>query len=102
VTVLGPRSVELLRTCSALDLRERSVPNLRCAQTSLARVHAVVARNDVGTLPAYALLFSRDYAEFVWEWLIEMGHEFGVQPIGISALEQLHRELAAPAGEAVR
>ena len=38
----------------------------------------------------------------VWEWLLEMGHQLGVQPIGISALEQLHRELAAPAGGAAR
>ncbi len=88
--VVGPRARALFRTCTSLDLRERTFPNLACAQASMARVHTLIVRDDLADgLLAYRLFFSRDYAEFVWEWLTEMGHEHGLIPFGQAALRLL-------------
>jgi len=97
--VVGPRARDLLSRCTALDLRPPELPNRRCAQAALARVHALVVRDDLGDLPAFQVHVARDYAAFVWEWLLEVGHAFGAVPCGLGALERLRATAAegAPA-----
>jgi sarcosine oxidase subunit alpha len=102
VRLAGPRARDLLRKCTSLDVRERELPNLRCAQAGLARVQALVVRDDLGDLLSFLVVFSRDYAAFVWEWLIEVGHEFGVAPFGLAALELLRPTSGAATAAAAR
>ncbi len=97
VLIAGPRARELLRRCTALDLRDAQLPDHRCAQTALARVQALVARDDLGRLPAYWCFVSRDYAQFVWDWLLEAGHDLDVAPVGLAALRALEAA-AVPIG----
>lgn len=83
--VVGPRARDLLRLCTALDVRETQFPNQALAETSLARVHALVVRDDLGGLSAFSIFFDRDYAEFVWDWLFHAGHDLGIVPLGLAA-----------------
>ena len=84
----GPRSREVLSKLTSLNLSERGLGNLTCAQANLAHVHALVLRKDMKGLPAYHVLVSREYGESAWESVLHAGHEFGITPFGLQA-EQL-------------
>lgn len=78
--LVGPRSREVLSKLTSLNFADVS-----CAQTSVAKVHAIVTRWDVGELRGYQILVTRDYAEFVWDAVMEAGAEFGIVPFGMAA-----------------
>jgi len=86
----GPRSREVLNKLTSLNVSSASLPNLSCAQASVAHAHAIVMRDDIGSMHAFYLLISREYAESVWESIIHAGHEFHLCPIGLTALQSLH------------
>lgn len=88
----GPRAPELLPKLFALDLAPRAFPNLAVAQAPLAKVRAVVVRDDSGPLPGYLMLVPRDLAEYIWQAICEAGHEIGLAPIGTAALARLGPE----------
>jgi len=81
----GPRSRDVLCKLTWLNLADNALPNLGCAQTSLAHAQAIVLRDDLGSLPAFHLLVSREYAQSVWEALLHAGLEFHLAPFGLEA-----------------
>ena len=83
----GPCAREILAKLSSLNVSERALPDGGCAQTSLARTHATVLREDLGGLAAFHLLVARDYGEFAWEAALHAGREFKLAPFGLEALE---------------
>jgi glycine cleavage system aminomethyltransferase T len=83
----GPRSRDILRKLTSLNVG--ALENLACGQASVAHVHGTVLRDDLGGLPAFHVLVSREYGESVWEALLHAGHEFHAGPCGFKALELL-------------
>jgi sarcosine oxidase subunit alpha len=81
----GPRSRDVLSKLTSLDLAERSLPDLSCAQTGLAHSHAIILRRDLEGSPAYHLLVSREYGEYVWDSVLHAGEEFNLAPFGLQA-----------------
>ena len=81
----GPRSRDVVCKLTSLNLAEKALPNLGCAQTSLAHAQAIVLRDDLGSLLAFHLLVSREYAQSVWEALLHAGLEFSLAPFGLEA-----------------
>ena len=75
----GSRSRDVLRKLTSLNVSDRKLPDLACAQTSLAHVHTLVLRQDLDSVPAFHLLVTRDYAASVWESLLHAGVEFGTE-----------------------
>jgi glycine cleavage system aminomethyltransferase T len=88
VAVAGPRSLDLLRAATQVDLRERAMPDRRCLQTSVARVPAIVLRFDRSGVPAYEILVPRDLGEYLWDALLDAGAPVGVRPVGAAALDR--------------
>jgi sarcosine oxidase subunit alpha len=87
--LIGPRSREVLSKLTALNLTDSALPDRSCVQTSVAKVHAIVARLDVSGLRGYQIFVTRDYAEFVWDAVMEAGVEFGIALVGIATLRQI-------------
>jgi glycine cleavage system aminomethyltransferase T len=85
----GPRSRDVLSKVTSLDVSDVALPNLRAAQGLVAHTHAVVLREDIGSIPAFHLLVSREYGESVWETIVDAGHEFQLCPFGLTALKSL-------------
>jgi glycine cleavage system aminomethyltransferase T len=85
----GPQSRAVLGKLTSLNVSDARLANLSCAQASLAHVHSIVLREDIGSLPAFHVLFSREYGESVWESIVHAGHEFHLQPFGLGALALL-------------
>jgi glycine cleavage system aminomethyltransferase T len=85
----GPLSKAVLGKLTSLNVSDAMLPNLSCAQTSLAHVHAMVLREDIRSVFGFHLLVSREYGESVWEAIVHAGHEFDLLPFGLAALELL-------------
>ncbi len=89
----GPGSRAVLGKLTSLNVANTALPNLCCAQASLAHVHTIVLREDIGSIPrsipGFHFLISREYGESVWEAIVHAGHEFHLQPFGLGALELL-------------
>jgi aminomethyltransferase len=85
----GPWSNAVFGKLTSLNVSTGKLPNLSCAQASLAHVHTIVLREDLGSIPGFHLLVSREYAESVWESIVHAGHEFHLQPFGLEALDLL-------------
>jgi heterotetrameric sarcosine oxidase gamma subunit len=90
--IAGPQSIPLLRKLTPLDLRPARFPPFACAQAMVAKVRALVVRDDLGDLPSFWLLVTRDYGEFVWETLLHTGAGLGIAPFGYEAYERVMRD----------
>jgi glycine cleavage system aminomethyltransferase T len=85
----GPSSREVLGKLSSLNVSDSALPNFGCAQASLAHIPGIFLREDIGTIPAFHLLITRDYAESAWKSILHAGHEFRLCPSGVEALHSL-------------
>jgi glycine cleavage system aminomethyltransferase T len=83
----GPRSRDVLRKLTSLNVT--TLGNLACGQANVAHVHGRVLRDDMGDIPAFHILVSREYGESVWDAILHAGHEFHITPFGLKALEFL-------------
>ncbi len=90
VQIVGPRSRDLLRKLTALDLRPAQFPDLACAQGSLARIHALVLRADIQAHLAYQVYCGREFGAYMWDALLDAGQEFGARPFGLVVQRRLH------------
>jgi heterotetrameric sarcosine oxidase gamma subunit len=78
----GPHSRDILQKLTTLNVSDESLPDGACAQASLSHVHAIFLRRDVGAMPAFTLLVSREYAEYVWDSVMHAGHACRITPFG--------------------
>ena len=60
----GPRAVEVLHKLCGLDFSDSAFPGLHAAQTSFAKVRALIVRLD-GSKPAFHLIVDRSLAAYV-------------------------------------
>lgn len=72
-----------------VDLRPHKFPPLRIAQTSVAKLSAIVIRDDLGALPGFHLLTDSASAEYMWHCVIDAMAEFDGHGIGLAALRGL-------------
>ncbi len=88
ISLVGPFSPHVLMKMTDVDVALKKFPSMSCAQGGVARVPTIIIRNDVGSLPAFELYFSRELGEYMWEAVVEDGREFGINPFGINAREK--------------
>ena len=89
IRTTGPSGDLLMASVTEVDTSPRALPNMRCAQTKVAEIHAVLLRLDLGSLLSYDLYFGRELGEYMWQALFEAGEEYGAIPIGIEAMARL-------------
>lgn len=94
----GPRSVDVLRKLTNLDVSDAALPNSASAQAEVEHIHAIIVRNDIGALPAYWLLPGREFGEWFWEAVMHAGKEFNITPFGLAAQRLLQEGLLREAG----
>jgi heterotetrameric sarcosine oxidase gamma subunit len=87
--IAGPKSRDLLAAMTDIDLRERKLPNLTCAQAGFAGVHGTLLHIDIGSTPAYELLVSREFGEYAWHTALESLPSGTVVPIGFEVLNAI-------------
>jgi len=85
----GQRAVETFAKLCGIDLRPIAFKNGQIAQTSVARVSAIVCRADISAVDCFYILSDVSAAEYLWEALLDAMQEFGGCPVGIIALQAL-------------
>ena len=87
----GRETAATLAKLCAVDLRASAFDQLQVAQTSVARLNAVVIRDDVADIPAFHLLADFASAGYCWECLLDAGAENEMRVVGLDALRDLNR-----------
>ncbi len=87
--VSGINAPEIFSTLCAIDLRASKFANHAIAQTSLARLGAIIIRHDIGNHIAFYVLTESVSAEYCWDCLDDAMQEFSGQAIGSSTLTKL-------------
>ena len=88
----GASAAECLAKVCGVDMREPAFPVGSVAQTSVARLSAVIVRVDVGETPVFHLLGDSASAEYAWTSLLDAMREFGGRPVGLCAMHALADE----------
>ena len=89
IRVIGPDSQALLSKVCGLDFHPSAFPNEAAKQSSLAKTTQLIIRRDIGKLPALSIIGTQSLGPYVWDTMMEAGKEFGLVPIGRTALDVL-------------
>jgi sarcosine oxidase subunit gamma len=87
--VSGSEAAAMFARLCGVDLRPAKFPDLSIAQTSVARVSAIVVRDDRDGTLAYHLLTDSASAEYLWDCLLDAMAEFDGRPVGLTAVRAL-------------
>jgi sarcosine oxidase, subunit gamma len=74
--VTGPRCADMFAKLCAVDMAPEKFANGQIAQTSVARLSAIVIRHDRGDLPGFSILADSASAEYLWDCLQDAMAEF--------------------------
>jgi sarcosine oxidase, subunit gamma len=75
--ISGSKAPEMFAKICGVDLRLAKFPDLSIAQTSVAKLSAIVTRADIGATPAFHILADSASALYFFECLIDAAQEFG-------------------------
>jgi glycine cleavage system aminomethyltransferase T len=75
----------ILQKVTPLNLTEQACPPLTCVMGNVAGVQVILLRLDSLPLEEHALYVSRDYAEYVYDCLLEAGRDLNLRPVGLRA-----------------
>lgn len=82
----GGEAATMFATLCAVDLSSRAFANGDIAQTSLARISAVIIRSDEAQQARFLVLADSASAQYLWDCLIEAIADFDGHAIGIDRL----------------
>ena len=85
--ITGAYAGKMFAKICGVDLRLDKFANHRIAQTSVARINAVVIRDDIGDLPAFHVLGDSASADYMWMCLVDAMEEFDGGPVGYLTLQ---------------
>ena len=89
LVLIGPRSVDVLSKLTELDISPNSFSDKKCIEGGVVEIHAIVARSDLGRLLGYKIYYGWEYGEYLWDAIMEAGHEHKIAPIGFEAVRVL-------------
>jgi sarcosine oxidase subunit gamma len=79
VGVRGASARNILAKGCTLDLHERVFHSGCSTRTLLGQVQVIL--HQVTDDPDYEIHIHRSFAEFLWEWLVDAGHEYGLKTV---------------------
>ena len=89
--ITGREAAATLAKLCAVDLRAPAFDPLQVAQTSIARLNAIVIRDDVADIRAFHLLADTASAGYWWDCLLDAGAEHDMGVVGLDALRNSNR-----------
>ena len=93
----GPKARATLEAMTTLNLDNESFPNHSCAGVFVAKMQAIVMRQDLHEVPAYHLLVNVQYSQNLWATILRAGQRDHITPFGFHTL----RLLAEPRGNSL-
>jgi aminomethyltransferase len=93
LSVQGPRSRDLLASLTDIDLSTSALPFFAFAQGRFGDIpRAVISRTGFSGELGYELFFPVEYAEHVWDSVVEAGRPYELRPCGMKTLRSLRIE----------
>jgi len=89
--ITGGHAAEMLAKLCGVDLRPAKFAEHRIAQTSAAKMSAVIARQDLGATLGYHLLCDSASAAYMWTSLLDAMAEFAGGPVGLEAVRLMEK-----------
>ncbi len=89
LAVAGEATPEMFAKLCAIDLRHDKFADLAIAQTSIAKMSAILVRADIGANPVFHLLVDSAAALYFCDCLLDAADEFGGRIVGLKALQKL-------------
>ncbi len=87
--VTGTSAPLMFAKICAIDLRLEKFANLAIAQTSIAKMSAILVRSDIGATPTYHVLADSAAALYFCSCLTDAASEFGGELVGRKAVQEL-------------
>ena len=84
--IAGVEAPTMFAKICGIDLRLHKFPEGAIAQTSVAKLTAILIRADLGRVPSFHLLTDSASAGFMWSSLLDAMAEFSGRPVGLAAL----------------
>jgi len=82
----GTCCADVMAKLCGVDMRSAAFPPGSIAQTSVARINAIVVSHEVNGLPVFSLLFDSGYHAYMWDVMLDAIGEFAGAAAGVSAL----------------
>lgn len=89
LAVGGEAVPEMFAKLCAVDLRTDKFGDLSIAQTSIAKMSAILVRADIGTSRVFHLLVDSAAALYFCDCLLDAADEFGGRIVGLKTLQKL-------------
>lgn len=82
----GPYLADIMAKLCGVDLRDTAFPLGSIAQTSIARINAVIVSHEINSIPVFSILSDSASAEYLWCALLDAIQEFDGSVGGLSEL----------------
>jgi sarcosine oxidase subunit gamma len=82
----GPYLADIMAKLCGVDLRDTVFPLGAIAQTSIARINAVIVSHEINSIPVFSILSDSASAEYLWCALLDAIQEFDGSVGGLSEL----------------
>jgi heterotetrameric sarcosine oxidase gamma subunit len=79
IRITGARTPDLLAKVCAIDFADGVTPNGAAFRSSVAKLVTDVVRDDSGGSRSYLLHCERSSGQYLFDALIDAGHEFGIE-----------------------
>jgi sarcosine oxidase subunit gamma len=89
IVITGAKAPEMFAKICAIDLSLDRFPDLSIAQTSVAKLSAIVTRADIGNTPAFHILADSASALYLFDCLTDAAQEFGGSLACLNVLKNL-------------
>ena len=92
INVAGPKARETLAKLTDMDISPEGFRYMRSDRGTVAGVPAMLLRIGFVGETGWEVHFPSEYADYMWDRLMEAGKEFGVAPFGVEAQRILRLE----------
>lgn len=90
IAIQGPRALALLQRLATVELEP--IEYYRFTRGDVDRVHCLIARTGYTGEDGFEIYFAPEFAEKVWDRLIDAGQDLGVMACGLGARNTLRLE----------
>lgn len=92
IAVQGPKAIDLMRKLGYVENQD----SFTIIESNLLNIPMYISRTGYTGEDGFELLVINEYAEHLWDKLLEEGKEFNAMPIGLGARDTLRLEAALP------
>ena len=83
----GAHACEMLAKVCGIDFRDKNFALHNVAQTSLARITAIIIKDEISGVEAFHILSDSASAEYLWGCLLDAMREFDGQSVGLNVIK---------------